>query len=72
MTKTDPVVLPCDAKGCGKAGSHIMTGHGRWCRAHIPPEFYREKRIAEGQEREFEPMGPVPEGQRKPKQDRLF
>ncbi|PKR54417.1 hypothetical protein [Thalassospira marina] len=72
MKPDDPIVLPCDVKGCGKAGSHIMVGHGRWCAAHISPEFYHHRRVAEGLEPEFEPMGPVPEGQRRPKQDRLF
>tara|TARA_R110001583_G_scaffold189552_2_gene352715 strand:+ start:15118 stop:15333 length:216 start_codon:yes stop_codon:yes gene_type:complete len=70
--KNGPVVQSCDVKGCEKAGSHIMVGHGRWCGQHIPPEFYRNKRIAEGAEAPDGPIGDIPADQRKPKQGRLF
>lgn len=66
------VVMPCDHKGCKRAGTHIMVNHGRWCRRHIPPEFFRYKRVAAGEEKEFEPIGPLPADQRKPKQGKLF
>lgn len=49
-----------------------MVNHGRWCRKHIPPEFYRYKRIAAGEEQEFEPIGELPADQRKPTQGKLF
>ncbi|KZB73263.1 hypothetical protein AUQ43_18475 [Thalassospira sp. MCCC 1A01148] len=64
--------MPCDHKGCKRAGTHIMVNHGRWCRTHIPPEFFRYKRIAAGQEQEIEPIGPLPADQRKPKQGKLL
>jgi hypothetical protein len=66
------IVMPCDRKGCKRAGTHIMVNHGRWCREHIPPEFFRYKRIAAGEEREIDPIGALPADQRKPKQERLF
>ncbi|OCK08647.1 MULTISPECIES: hypothetical protein [Thalassospira] len=70
--KHKPKVLPCDVNGCMCAGTHIMVNHGRWCAKHIPPEFYRHKRIAAGLEKEFEPIGELPADQRKPKQGKLF
>ena len=70
--KHKPAVLLCDVNGCKRAGTHIMVNHGRWCRTHIPPEFFRYKRIAAGQEQEIEPIGPLPADQRKPKQGKLL
>jgi hypothetical protein len=70
--KQKPVARLCDVAGCKRAGSHIMVNHGRWCAKHIPPEFYRHKRIAAGLEKEFEPIGELPADQRKPKQGKLF
>ncbi|HBN51987.1 MAG TPA: hypothetical protein DD465_23090 [Thalassospira sp.] len=70
--KNSIVIPSCDHRGCNRAATHIMVNHGRWCRGHIPPEFFRYKRIAAGEEREIDPIGPLPADQRKPKQERLF
>lgn len=70
--KNRVVVKRCDQRGCDRAGSHIIVNRGRWCHAHIPPDFFRYKRIAAGEEREIDPIGELPADQRKPKQERLF